>query len=592
MSLKSHHDLTLDIVGREISGRPVPGRPRRPAGPYLLGLPALLLSCVLLVPIACTVVAAFKQPDGSFGLKNFAVMGDPAALIAVGNSLAWIAVALGLLVVGFLLALVSYRLPGLWTFLQPALVIPFAVSVLVSGATFRLIFDSTPERGTVTAVWTRLFGSSPVWLGPGLFWLVLVSAFGWTWLGYVVSLFRAGLDAIPDDVSRAVAAEGVTGWRRLLVLELPLLRPIAGVVTLTLVVAAVRVFDLVLIVVPGPMQRNADVLGLNWWRATDAGEPAGRTAALGVVLFAIVALVAVVGVRGLRRRRWAVPARVVRPTAAVARAKPSRRVRRVGWTVGFAVGLFWILPAVVLLATALHSPREAGLHGWWSRHGLGFDSFAAAANAGLLRALLSTVLIAAVATTVLMVIAVPTAYLVAWGGLPHWLGRVVSSSFVVLAVTPVQMYAAPLGDAISAAGLAGSRIALALIHAAAGLPFAVLLLRSAFASAPPVLVAEALQGPARQSAVLATVQRTYRPALVAVAVLEFALVWNDFIVGFLISGAGTTPLSLVLWGEARQFSASGGTVAAAAVVASVVPVVLLLSFWQKVVHGLTVGSKP
>jgi alpha-glucoside transport system permease protein len=48
----------------------------------------------------------------------------------------------------------------------------------------------------------------------------------------------------------------------------------------------------------------------------------------------------------------------------------------------------------------------------------------------------------------------------------------------------------------------------------------------------------------------------------------------------------------VLWGEARQFSASSGTVAAAAVVASVVPVVLMLSFWQTVVRGLTVGSRP
>jgi alpha-glucoside transport system permease protein len=589
MGLQSN-GLTLEIVGREISGRPVPGKPRRPLGPYLLGLPALLLSSLLLIPIAVTVVAAFRRPDGSFGLGNFAVMGDPAALHAVRNSLAWIAVALGLVVVGFLLALVSYRLPGLSTFLQPALVIPFAVSVLVSGVTFRLIYDATPERGTVTAVWTKLFGSSPVWLGPGLFWLVLVSAFGWTWLGYVVSLFRAGLDAIPDDVSRTVAAEGVTGWRRLLALELPLLRPITGVVTLTLVIAAVRVFDLVLIVVPGPMQRDADVLGLNWWRATSTGEPAGRTAALGVVLFAIVAAVAVIGVRGLRRRRWAMPVSVIRPS--LARSRPSRRVRRIGWTVGFAVSLIWILPAVVLVATALHSPREAGLRGWWSLDGIGLESFAAAVNAGLLRALLSTLLISAVATLVLLVIAVPTAYLVAWGGLPHWLGRVVTSSFVVLAVTPVQMYAAPLRDAIGTAGLAGSRVALALVHAAAGLPFAVLLLRSAFASAPPVLVAEALQGPARQSAVLATVQRTYRPALVAVAVLEFALVWNDFIVGFLISGPGTTPLSLVLWGEARQFSASSGTVAAAAVVASVVPVVLLLTFWQAVVRGLTVGSKP
>ncbi|MFG1816003.1 ABC transporter permease subunit [Kribbella sp. NPDC049174] len=590
MGLQSN-GLSLEVVGREVSGRPVPGKPRRPAGPYLLGLPALLLSCLLLIPIGVTVVAAFRTPSG-FGLGNFAVMGDPGALRAVGNSLVWVAVAFGLVVVGFFLALLSYRLPGLTSFLQPALVMPFAVSVLVSGATFRMIFDPAPERGTVTAVWTSLFGSSPVWLGPGLVWLVLVSAFGWTWLGYVVSLFRAGLDAIPDDVSRTIAAEGVTGWRRLFAVEIPLLRPITGVVTLTLVIAAVRVFDLVLIVVPGPMQRSADVLGLNWWRATTTGDDPGRTAALGVVLFAIVAAVGVVGVRGLRRRRWAMPVAVVTPDPSLGRPKPSKRVRRIGWTVGFAVSLVWILPAVVLVATALHSPREAGLRGWWSLSGLGFSSFAAAANVGLFRALLSTVLIAGAATAVLLVIAVPTAYLVAWGGLPQWLGRVMTSVFVVLAVTPVQMYAAPLRDAIGAAGLAGSRIALALVHAAAGLPFAVLLLRSAFASAPPALVSEALQGPARQSAVLATVQRTYRPALVAVAVLEFALVWNDFIVGFLISGPGTTPLSLVLWGEARQFSASAGSVAAAGVVASVVPVVLLLTFWRTVVRGLTAGSRP
>jgi len=581
--------LSLEVVGREVSGRPIPGKPRRPAGPYLLGLPALLLSCLLLVPIGVTVVEAFRT-DHQFGLGNFAVMADPAALRAVGNSLLWGLVAVGLVVLGFALALVSYRLPAVTSFLQPALVIPFAVSVLVSGATFRLIFDPTPERGTVTAAWSRLFGTSPVWLGPGLFWLVLVSAFGWTWLGYVVSLFRAGLDAIPDDVTRTVAAEGVTGWRRLRVLEIPMLRPITGVVTLTLVIAAVRIFDLVLIVVPGSMQGSADVLGLNWWRTSR--DDSGRTAALGVVLFAIVAAVGVIGVRGLRRRRWAMPVTVVPPDRSLGRPKPSKRVRRIGWTFGFAVSLIWIFPALVLVATALHAPREAGLRGWWSMSGLGFSSFAEAANIGLFRALLSTALIAGAATVVLLVIAVPTAYLVAWGGLPQWLGRVVMSVFVVLAVTPVQMYAAPLRDAIGATGLAGSRIALALVHAAAGLPFAVLLLRSAFASAPPALVSEALQGPARQSAVLATVQRTYRPALVAVAVLEFALVWNDFIVGFLISGPGTTPLSLVLWGEARQFSASSGTVAAAAVVASVVPVVLLLSFWQTVVRGLTAGSRP
>src|SRR5206468_9886712 len=141
---------------------------------------------------------------------------------------------------------------------------------------------------------------------------------------------------------------------------------VTGGVWLTLVIAAVRVFDLVLIVVPGSIRRSADVLGLNWWRATTTGGDSGRTAALGVVLFAIVAAVGLIGVRGLRRRRWAMPVTVVRQEPSLGRPRPGRVVRRLGWFIGSAVALVWIFPAVVLVATALHSPRGAGLRGWWS----------------------------------------------------------------------------------------------------------------------------------------------------------------------------------------------------------------------------------
>lgn len=577
----SGNGLRFEVVGREVTGRPVPGRPRRPYSPFLLGLPGLLLISILVVPIVVTTVQAFGD-----GLGNFAVLADPDALHAIANSLIWVAIAIALIAVGFALAVVSYRIPTVTSILQPALVVPFALSLLVSGATFRIVFDPVPERGTVSALAERLFGSSPVWLGPGLFWLVLASAFGWIWLGYVVSLFRAGLDAIPSDLIRTVAAEGLRGRRRFAAVEWPILRPITGVVTLTLVVAAVRMFDLILIAVPASMHHDADVLALHWWRTGATAEP-GRSAALGVVLFAAVAVVAIAGMRGLRRG-WAMPP-VSRPTET---PPAGPRVRRIGWVVGFVVAAVWALPAVVLLATALHSPRAAGLRGWWSLDGLGLDSFVAASHAGLWRSMSSTLLVALVATVVLLVVAVPTAYLLTWGGLPPRLGRIALTVFAVLAVAPVQMYAAPLRDAFAGAGLAGSRISLALVHAAAGLPFAVLLLRSAFGSAPPSLVAEALQGYDRQSAVLAAVRHTYRPALVAVAVLEFVLVWNDFIVGFLIGGPGTTPLSLVLWGEARQFAISTGPVAAAAVVSSVLPVALLLTNWATVVRGLTQGTRP
>lgn len=582
----SARGLELEVVGREITGRPVPGRPRRPYSPYLRGLPALLLTSLLLVPMAITTLAAFRT-GGSLGFGNFSVLATAQTWTAIWNSVAWIGIAVALVGFGFAVAVAAHRVPSLWPLLQPALVLPGAMAVLVSGAAFRIIFDPAPDRGTVTA----LFGADRVWLGPGWFWVVLVLAFSWTWLGYVVSLFRAGLDEIPEDLVRTAKAEGLRGWRRLLAVEVPILWPIVGIVTLTLVVAATRLFDLVLITVPGPMQQDANVLALHWWRTTQATPDPGPPAVLALVLFVIVASVALAGMRGLRRS-WAMPAGVLGQPVRRTRAAPSAARKRLGWTVGMLLGLGWLFPTVVLVMTAFHAPRAAALRSWWAPGDMGLEAFRAAANAGLWQALFSTLVIAGLATMLVVAAAVPMAYLLAWGGLPSRLGKVVVTVFVVLAVTPLPMYALPLRDLFDILGLTGSRISLVLVHAAAGLPFAVLLLRAAFAAAPPSLVAEALRGEVRESAALAQVRQIYRPALVAVAVLEFVLVWNDFIVGLLISGPGSTPLALVLWGEARQFATSAGTVAAAAVVMSVVPVVLLLTFWPTVVRGLTVGTKP
>src|SRR5439155_1424523 len=93
----------------------------------------------------------------------------------------------------------------------------------------------------------------------------------------------------------------------------------------------------------------------------------------------------------------------------------------------------------------------------------------------------------------------------------------------------VVLLAPPPHDPAAGIGLSGSRAPPALTHAAAGLPFATLVLRTAFLAAP---IRPLEQGPALDAMWR---RGRYRPALIAVVVLEFILVWNDFIVGFLIS---------------------------------------------------------
>lgn len=556
MEIETRPGLRLEVSGRELTGG-LGAVPARGRDQYLLGVPALLLLALLVVPMVWTFGWALHADVPVVG--NFrTVFTDPAALRSAWHSVLWVGIALAVVAVGYGIAVLSRHAGTLWRVLLYALILPFGVSAVVSGAVFRLIFDPNPERGMASA----LFGGGATWLGPDLIWWVLASAFSWSWLGFVVVLFRAGLDA---------AGGATVGIGRL---TLPRPGPVTAIVVLTVLVAAIRVFDLVLIATPGSIQDDVDVVGMHWWRMTTRSADTGGPAALAVLLFAVVAVLGAVGMRTMRASNPTEPPAVLPSTAA---HTPSRWW---GWPLVGGVVVLWTLPVLVLVVTAFHNPETAGSVGWWHFGGFGLGSFAAAGATWLGPAVAGSLLIAGLATALVLAAAVPLAYLLTWV-LPRRVSRVSTAVLAILAVAPVQMYAGPLGDVFAELGLVGSRAPLALVHAAAGLPFATLVLRTAFLAAPardgrPALDAMWRRGP-------------YRTTLVAVVVLEFVLVWNDFIVGFLISGPGTTPLTLLLWGEARQFGTSAGTVAASAVVSALIPVALLLVTWRKVVVGLTGG---
>jgi len=547
--VRARDGLRLEVAGREIAGGLRPPSTRG-GWNYLLGLPALVLLVLLMAPMAWTLVWALSAP---WGAGNFVdVLTDPDALSAAWHSVVWVVIGVVLLVAAYVIAVLSRVVSRLWRVLLYLMILPFGVSAMVSGAVFRMIFDPEPERGTASALVPGI-----TWLGPDLIWWVLGSAFTWSWLGFAVVLFRAGLDAN-------------TGLgHRFGRLTLPRVGPAGSIVVLTVLVAAIRVFDLVLIAAPGSIFGDVDVVGLLWWRMTTGSTETGAPAALAVLLFAVVAVLSLFGTRGIGRGLPAQPVPMAEPS--------SERTRWWSWVIGVVVCLMWTMPLVVLVGTAFHTPAAAGTGGWWRLDGLGFASFAAVADTWLWPALMRSMSIAVPATVLVVACAVPAAYMLTWR-LPSRVADALTVLLGVLAVAPVQMYAGPLSNLF-----AGSPALISLVHAAAGLPFATLVLRAAFAAAPRAGTE------ARPSLDAVWRRGRYRPALVAVTVLEFVLVWNDFIVSFLIGGPADSPLALLLWGEARQFATSSGPVAAGAVVSALIPVVILLATWRTVVTGLTGG---
>lgn len=206
------------------------------------------------------------------------------------------------------------------------------------------------------------------------------------------------------------------------------------------------------------------------------------------------------------------------------------------------------------------------------------------------RSLQTTAWVAGIVTVVVVTAAVPVAYQLAALRPDGTAARVAVVALVVLAVIPAQIYLGPIEGLVDTYQLSGTRIPLILVHAAAGLPIAILVLRGALLAPPGSAAADALHGLAGPGTIAHRVLASSGPALGAVAVLEFVQVWNDFFIGLVVSGAGASPWSLLLWGEARQFGENAAQLAAGSLVSAVLPVALLLATWRRwVVPGLTGG---
>ncbi|TMR96375.1 ABC transporter permease subunit [Nonomuraea basaltis] len=554
-----YHDAGIPVVRHGL------GRWR--ASLYLL-LAVLLSAGIILVPLAATVIISFSE-----GFAGYDVLRDVQVLQALGNSLIWLVLAVVVCAVGLGLAWLARNAgPVSVRILRFLLVLPAAVSPLTTGAIFRLLYDTNQRRGLFSA----LLGADVAFLGPVWIWLVLGSAFVWQWAGIAFLVFHEALARLPTNLLRMARAFGVGRRRRLWSIVVPALAGPAALAYLFALVAAARVFDLVLMGAPGSMQAEVEGGGLFWWRHHgDLGT--ARAAALAVVLSTLVAVLALPSLAGLRGRvSWAPP-----PTRPL--THPPRRDRR-GRLVCGVVSVLWLLPFAVLVLTSVRDPVAATLSGWWSGGPWTLASYGEVlADGGFVAALGTTFLRAAVVVGLVLLAAVPAAYVMAHEHLlPRRAWRPVLLVAVALAALPPQAFAVPLQRWISP--VAGASSALAIVHAALVIPLAVLVLHNAFTRvATPML--------ARHRWELFHVVREARPAVVLAGVLAFVLVWNDTVVGLLLNWPSGDHLPLIVLEQSRHFTSSAGTLAAQSMIATAVPVAVVALTARWLYRGLTRGIR-
>lgn len=204
--------------------------------------------------------------------------------------------------------------------------------------------------------------------------------------------------------------------------------------------------------------------------------------------------------------------------------------------------------------------------------------------------MVSTVVIAVCATSLVLTVAVPAAYYTArrrFPGKAAFLGLVLVTEML----QPTVLVTGLLREFL-ALGINDTWLAMILVNAAFSLSFAVWILHSFFASVP-VEIEEAAQldGLSRWQTLVRVSLPLVWPGLVAATIFAFVSCWNEFAASLVIlTTPENQPLSVALTKFIGQYDTAWQYVFAISTV-GIVPVVILFALIEKrLVAGLTAGS--
>ena len=303
---------------------------RRRWVPWIWLAPALAILGVFLVyPTLDTIRRSFfdEHSDSFVGFDNFRfIIDNPQSLVADTHSailttLLWVVlftlvtVSLGL-VMAVLTGRVRYE-----AIAKAGVFIPMAISFVAAAVIWRFMLEFNQDIGTVNAVLTGIgidnpaTGGSTPWLqdtGAPQTWFtnagpdelegplqinnfVLIAVGVWMWTGFAMVVLSAGLKGISGEVLEAARVDGANEWQIFRRVIIPILSPTIMVVTTTLVIFALKIFDLVWVITGG--RSDTDVVATLFFRELFRFRDFGVGAALAVVLLLWVVPIMIVSIR-------------------------------------------------------------------------------------------------------------------------------------------------------------------------------------------------------------------------------------------------------------------------------------------------------
>ncbi len=292
---------------------------------YVLMAPALLLIALFIAyPFVLGVWMSFTdklvgKPGNFIWFENFhQIFRSSIFWQAAWNTILFTASATVFkATLGMYLALLLNRKFALSRVTRATVLLPFIIPTVLSSLAWLWMFDATFSvfNWMGRAAWQSqisIFGvmlkdnwgyfKGINWLGDpfwAMFSIILVNV--WRGVPFFAISFLAGLQTVPTELYDAADIDGCNGWQRFWRITLPLIQPIAVVVTVFSIVVTFADFQLVYVLTRGGPHNSTHLLATYAYQLGMASGNLGQGAAVALFMFPILALVIVGQLWYLRR---------------------------------------------------------------------------------------------------------------------------------------------------------------------------------------------------------------------------------------------------------------------------------------------------
>jgi alpha-glucoside transport system permease protein len=271
--------------------------------------PAIIFVLIFLVyPTLQTIIWSFQNANSTtfVGLKNYWLIFTSGNLLEVlKNNIFWLFLATaGTVILGLLIAVLADRVRA-ESVLKATIFVPMALSFVAASVIWGFVYayqpPGQPQIGLLNAIVTALGGQPQGWLSnsPGND-VALMVIYIWMWTGFCMVILSAALKGVPAEILEAARCDGASELTIFFRVIVPMISPTILVVTTTMVINVLKIFDVVYTLTGGNFHTNVVAMEFYNQLFNNGLGNFGLGSALAVLLLLAIIPVMVINVRRFR----------------------------------------------------------------------------------------------------------------------------------------------------------------------------------------------------------------------------------------------------------------------------------------------------